>query len=263
MLILLALAAGLRRLARHPRRPRPPARACRAATTTWSSSEGRRHGQRTSAVEATSGYYQAARACACSAGHRRARSACGRRWPCGPRCACSARRCRPSGCSGAAAGTATGRSTTGPSRTRPDALHAPAAPHGPVAAGARLGRRRLASCCRWRITLAAAWPAAGAARDAGARPQRGTRSNLPQFARAIEYAVGRLRSKATRSTLLAHSLGANAAAYAPAAAGDRQAGAAGAALLAARLHALLRAGVRPVRAHPRRHAGGIEAAKAR
>lgn len=43
----------------------------------------------------------------------------------------------------------------------------------------------------------------------------GRTSNLPQFARAIDYAVGRLRQEGHRVGLLAaHSLGANAAAYA-------------------------------------------------
>ena len=43
----------------------------------------------------------------------------------------------------------------------------------------------------------------------------GTVSNLPQFARAIEYAVGRLRQQGHELRLLAaHSLGANAAAFA-------------------------------------------------
>ncbi|MCG2594532.1 alpha/beta hydrolase [Ramlibacter sp. XY19] len=43
----------------------------------------------------------------------------------------------------------------------------------------------------------------------------GTVSNLPQFARAIEYAVGRLRQQGHEVRLLAaHSLGANAAAFA-------------------------------------------------
>ncbi|MBI5278876.1 MAG: alpha/beta hydrolase [Burkholderiales bacterium] len=45
----------------------------------------------------------------------------------------------------------------------------------------------------------------------------GTVSNLPQFARAIEYAVGRLSSEGfTVRVLAAHSLSANAAAYAAA-----------------------------------------------
>jgi pimeloyl-ACP methyl ester carboxylesterase len=44
---------------------------------------------------------------------------------------------------------------------------------------------------------------------------RGTASNLPQFARAIEYAVARLLQEGhTVRVLAAHSLGANAAAYA-------------------------------------------------
>src|SRR6187402_2032193 len=43
----------------------------------------------------------------------------------------------------------------------------------------------------------------------------GTSSNLPQFARAIDYAVGRLQQEGYEIGLLAgHSLGANAAAYA-------------------------------------------------
>lgn len=43
----------------------------------------------------------------------------------------------------------------------------------------------------------------------------GTSSNLPQFARAIDYAVGRLQQEGHRIGLLAaHSLGANAAAHA-------------------------------------------------
>jgi pimeloyl-ACP methyl ester carboxylesterase len=43
----------------------------------------------------------------------------------------------------------------------------------------------------------------------------GTTSNLPQFARAIDYAVGRLQHEGHAVGLLvAHSLGANAAAYA-------------------------------------------------
>ncbi len=43
----------------------------------------------------------------------------------------------------------------------------------------------------------------------------GTTSSLPQFARAIDYAVGRLQQEGHRIGLLAaHSLGANAAAYA-------------------------------------------------
>ena len=43
----------------------------------------------------------------------------------------------------------------------------------------------------------------------------GTSSNLPQFARAIDYAVGRLQQEGYEVGLLAgHSLGANAAAYA-------------------------------------------------
>jgi pimeloyl-ACP methyl ester carboxylesterase len=45
----------------------------------------------------------------------------------------------------------------------------------------------------------------------------GTSSNLPQFARAIEYAAGRLRQQGHELRLLAaHSLGANAAAFATA-----------------------------------------------
>jgi pimeloyl-ACP methyl ester carboxylesterase len=44
---------------------------------------------------------------------------------------------------------------------------------------------------------------------------RGTTSNLPQFARAIDYAVARLQEEGHTIALLAgHSLGANAAAYA-------------------------------------------------
>ena len=70
-------------------------------------------------------------------------------------------------------------------------------------------------------------PLAGALAARGLRPvllempahgrSAGTASNLPQFARAIDYAVARLQHEGHTVQLLgAHSLGANAAAYAAA-----------------------------------------------
>jgi pimeloyl-ACP methyl ester carboxylesterase len=91
----------------------------------------------------------------------------------------------------------------------------PAAPHGPVALlahgwGGHAGQMRALA-----ESLA----------QHGVRPvilempahgrSGGTTSSLPQFARAIEYAVGRLQQEGhTVGLLVAHSLGANAAAFA-------------------------------------------------
>lgn len=91
----------------------------------------------------------------------------------------------------------------------------PAAPHGPVALlvhGWGGHARQLLPLAEslaqhgWRPVLLE-MPAHG--RSAG------TASNLPQFARAIDYVVGRLQQEGhTIGLLAAHSLGANAAAYA-------------------------------------------------
>ena len=91
----------------------------------------------------------------------------------------------------------------------------PAAPHGPVAllvhgwgghARQMLPLAESLAQHGWRPVLLE-MPAHG--RSAGAT------SNLPQFARAIDYAVGRLQQEGhTIGLLAAHSLGANAAAYA-------------------------------------------------
>ena len=93
----------------------------------------------------------------------------------------------------------------------------PVAPHGPLALlvhgwGGHAGQLR---------------PLAESLAQQGLRPvllempahgrSGGTASNLPQFARAIEYAVGRLQQQGHELRLLAaHSLGANAAAFAAA-----------------------------------------------
>lgn len=91
----------------------------------------------------------------------------------------------------------------------------PAAPHGPVAllvhgwgghAGQMLPLAESLAEHGWRPVLLEL-PAHG--RSAG------TSSNLPQFARAIDYAVARLQQEGfTIGLLVGHSLGANAAAYA-------------------------------------------------
>jgi len=91
----------------------------------------------------------------------------------------------------------------------------PAAPHGPVAllvhgwgghARQMLALAESLAQQGWRPVLLE-MPAHG--RSAG------TASNLPQFTRAIDYAVGRLQQQGhTIGLLAAHSLGANAAAHA-------------------------------------------------
>lgn len=95
-------------------------------------------------------------------------------------------------------------------------LHAqPAAPHGPVALLVHGWGGHARQMLQLADTLA----------QQGYRPvllempahgrSRGSWSNLPQFARAIDYAIGRLQQEGHRVGLLAgHSLGANAAAYA-------------------------------------------------
>ena len=91
----------------------------------------------------------------------------------------------------------------------------PAAPHGPVA----LLVHGWGGHARQMLQLA------DALAQRGYRPvllempahgrSAGTVSNLPQFARAIDYAVGRLQQEGHQVAVLAgHSLGANAAAYA-------------------------------------------------
>ena len=91
----------------------------------------------------------------------------------------------------------------------------PAAPHGPVALLVH----------GWGGHAAQMLPLAESLAQQGWRPvllempahggSAGTTSNLPQFARAIDYAVGRLQQEGHRVGLLAgHSLGANAAAHA-------------------------------------------------
>jgi pimeloyl-ACP methyl ester carboxylesterase len=91
----------------------------------------------------------------------------------------------------------------------------PAAPHGPVAllvhgwgghAGQLLPLAESLAQHGWRPVL---MEMPGHGRSAGAT------SSLPQFARAIDYAAGRLQQEGHRIGLLVgHSLGANAAAYA-------------------------------------------------
>jgi pimeloyl-ACP methyl ester carboxylesterase len=91
----------------------------------------------------------------------------------------------------------------------------PAAPHGPVALLVHGWGGHARQMLQLADTLA----------QQGYRPvllempahgrSRGSWSNLPQFARAIDYAIGRLQQEGHRVGLLAgHSLGANAAAYA-------------------------------------------------
>jgi pimeloyl-ACP methyl ester carboxylesterase len=91
----------------------------------------------------------------------------------------------------------------------------PAAPHGPIALLVH----------GWGGHARQMLPLAGSLAEQGYRPvllempahgrSAGTSSNLPQFARAIDYAIGRLQQDGHRVGLLAgHSLGANAAAYA-------------------------------------------------
>lgn len=91
----------------------------------------------------------------------------------------------------------------------------PAAPHGPVALLVH----------GWGGHAGQLLPLAEALAEHGLRPvllempahgrSAGSTSNLPQFARAIEYAASRLRHEGFAIGLLAaHSLGANAAAYA-------------------------------------------------
>ena len=90
-----------------------------------------------------------------------------------------------------------------------------AAPHGPVALLVH----------GWGGHARQLLPLAGSLAQQGLRPvllempahgrSAGTASSLPQFARAIDYAVGRLQQEGHRIGLLAaHSLGANAAAHA-------------------------------------------------
>jgi pimeloyl-ACP methyl ester carboxylesterase len=91
----------------------------------------------------------------------------------------------------------------------------PAAPHGPVALLVH----------GWGGHARQLLPLAESLAQQGLRPvlvempahgrSAGTSSNLPQFARAIDYVVGRLQQEGHRiGVLAAHSLGANAAAYA-------------------------------------------------
>ncbi|MEJ5992164.1 alpha/beta hydrolase [Ramlibacter sp. PS3R-8] len=91
----------------------------------------------------------------------------------------------------------------------------PAAPHGPVALLVH----------GWGGHARQMLPLAESLAQQGMRPvllempahglSAGTTSNLPQFARAIDYAVGRLGQEGhVIGVLAAHSLGANAAAYA-------------------------------------------------
>ena len=91
----------------------------------------------------------------------------------------------------------------------------PASPHGPVALLVH----------GWGGHARQLLPLAESLAQHGLRPvllempahggSAGTSSNLPQFARAIDYAVGRLQQQGHAIGLLAaHSLGANAAAYA-------------------------------------------------
>jgi pimeloyl-ACP methyl ester carboxylesterase len=92
---------------------------------------------------------------------------------------------------------------------------------------------------------------------------RGRVSNLPQFARAIEYATARLHAQdSAPHAVVAHSLAANAAAHAA----SRGLATGRLVLLAPPasphgIHAPVCAGVWPVRAHPRRHAAAHRGAR--